>query len=69
MKAVKTFIQTCYSEILVANAEEGDEKDGAPAKVDSSSSDSPYLGGLGLKFKFPGDARKYVSAISHAEVS
>ena len=25
MKAVKTFIQTCYSEVLVANAEEGEE--------------------------------------------
>ena len=56
MKAVKTFVQTCYSEILVVNTEEGDEKDGAAPKADAS--ESPYLGGLGLKFKFPGDPRK-----------
>ena len=60
MKAVKTFVQTCYSEVLVANAEDGEEKDGGPAKVDNTASDSPYLGGLGRKLKFPGDPRKYV---------
>lgn len=60
MKAVKTFVQTCYSEILVANAEEGEYKDGTAAKADASSQESPYLGGLGLKFKFPGDPRKCV---------
>ncbi|KAI0343351.1 TBC-domain-containing protein [Trametopsis cervina] len=57
MKAVKSFVQTCYSEILVANAE-AEDRDGTVAKVDSGATDSLYLGGLGLKFKFPGDARK-----------
>lgn len=61
MKAVKTFVQTCYSEILVASASENDGKDGAGAKTEalpSSDPNSMYLGGLGLKFKFPGDPRK-----------
>jgi hypothetical protein len=62
MKAVKSFIQTCYSETLLASVE-GDEKDGGP-KVDTSSSESLYLGGLGLRFKYPGDPRKYVHATS-----
>lgn len=65
MKAVKTFVQTCYSEILVSNANaEADEKDGKEASGSKSEAlpatdqSSPYLGGLGLKFKFPGDPRK-----------
>ena len=75
MKAVKPFIKTCYSELLVANAtapENADEKegggaasskgDGAAAPEDggpsSPAADSMYLGGLGLKFKFPGDPKK-----------
>ena len=68
MKAVKGFVKTSYSELLVANAADGtDEKaaeaakaaeDGAPAAT--TSSESMYLGGLGLKFKFPGDPKKYV---------
>ncbi|KAH9893221.1 TBC-domain-containing protein [Cubamyces lactineus] len=73
MKAVKPFIKTCYSELLVANAtapENADEKEGgaASSKGDaaapedggpsSPATDSMYLGGLGLKFKFPGDPKK-----------
>ena len=63
MKAVKTFVQTSYSEILVAAANaEADGKEGASSvKMDAlpgSDLNSAYLGGLGLKFKFPGDARK-----------
>lgn len=65
MKAVKTFVQTCYSEILISNASaEADEKNGrepSTSKTEAlpaSDQNSPYLGGLGLKFKFPGDARK-----------
>ncbi|KIP03429.1 hypothetical protein PHLGIDRAFT_130142 [Phlebiopsis gigantea 11061_1 CR5-6] len=65
MKAVKTFVQTCYSEILISNASaEADEKNGrepSTSKIEAlpaSDQNSPYLGGLGLKFKFPGDARK-----------
>ncbi|KAI0796190.1 TBC-domain-containing protein [Abortiporus biennis] len=57
MKLVKGFVKSCYSEILVAA---GEEKEGE-AKVEDPSPDSPdymYLGGLGLKFKFPGDPKK-----------
>ena len=64
MKLVKPFVKTCYSELLVANAtapENGDEKtEGKTAESaqEGSASDSRYLGGLGLKFKFPGDPKK-----------
>ncbi|PSR80358.1 hypothetical protein PHLCEN_2v6743 [Hermanssonia centrifuga] len=61
MKSVKGFVKTCYSEMLVASGNEEDDRDGSVAKAESmagNSSDSMYLGGLGLKFKFPGDARK-----------
>lgn len=63
MKAVKGFVKTCYSEVLVANAisdAEG-EKDTSSTKIDEDggpSSESAYHGGLGLKFKFPGDPKK-----------
>ena len=58
MKTVKSFVQTCYSEILVAS-EDWDEKDkDLKTKLDSSGTESMHLGGLGLKFKFPGDPRK-----------
>ena len=59
MKAVKTFVQTCYSEILIANANDTDGKEKSEA-LPGSDPNSMYLGGLGLKFKFPGDARKCV---------
>ncbi|KIM88226.1 hypothetical protein PILCRDRAFT_95565 [Piloderma croceum F 1598] len=64
MKAVKTFVKTCYSEALVPTEssvgdnerEDGslisEEKDGSPPR------ESTYHGGLGLKFKFPGDPKK-----------
>jgi len=56
MKAVKGFVKTCYSEVLVA---ESDEKDpGKAAEAPPSEAESMYLGGLGLKFKFPGDPKK-----------
>ncbi|KZT70826.1 TBC-domain-containing protein [Daedalea quercina L-15889] len=59
MKLVKSFVKTCYSEVLVASTE-NEEKEAEAAKTDdnSSSSESSYLGGLGLKFKFPGDPKK-----------
>lgn len=63
MKAVKGFVKTCYSELLVANAtapDNGDEKAGDASKTDDTTGDSMYLGGLGLKFKFPGDPKKWV---------
>ncbi|KAI0761790.1 TBC-domain-containing protein [Trametes elegans] len=70
MKAVKPFVKTCYSELLVANAsapENVEEKDGAGGAKGSTqedgdpaspAADSLHLGGLGLKFKFPGDPKK-----------
>ena len=62
MKAVKGFVKTCYSEVLVsAGTGPAEEKDAS--KTDStvdSATESSYLGGLGLKFKFPGDPRKCV---------
>ena len=58
MKVVKPFVKTCYSEYLVASGND-EEKDAAKADSPAlSDSDSTYLCGLGLKFKFPGDARK-----------
>lgn len=68
MKTVKGFVKTCYSEMLVANASDStDEKsaEAAAAKAEEgavagTSSESMYLGGLGLKFKFPGDPKKCV---------
>ncbi|KAL6306255.1 TBC-domain-containing protein [Sparassis latifolia] len=65
MKAVKGFVKTCYSEVLVAAAEseEKGEKEGSSAaklaeEGSATSAESMYLGGLGLKFKFPGDPKK-----------
>ncbi|KAF7974120.1 hypothetical protein HWV62_13331 [Athelia sp. TMB] len=64
MKAVKTFVKTCYSEALVPDEssvgdnerEDGslisEEKEGAPPR------ETTYHGGLGLKYKFPGDPKK-----------
>ncbi len=64
MKAVKGFVKTCYSELLVASAsapENADEKAGDASKVEEGSpAESMHLGGLGLKFKFPGDPKKWV---------
>ena len=57
MKAVKSFVQTCYSEILISNASETDGKEKSEA-LPATDQNSMYLGGLGLKFKFPGDPRK-----------
>ncbi|KAK7033909.1 hypothetical protein VNI00_012533 [Paramarasmius palmivorus] len=54
MKQVKGFVKTCYSEVLVTSTETekeaGEEKD--------SAEESTYHGGLGLRFKFPGDPKK-----------
>ena len=62
MKAVKGFVKTCYSEILVSSTglEEGKDAAGNKADLDLTDPESLYLGGLGLKFKFPGDPKKCV---------
>lgn len=64
MRAMKVFVKTCYSEGLLAAAGEsvdekalpvGDESAGALSKDDAEPT---YHGGLGLRFKFPGDPKK-----------
>ena len=58
------------SEATGANASGGEVNGEAVKKVEGYAVDAvdgegdgevPYLGGLGLKFKFPGDAKKRVS--------
>jgi hypothetical protein len=66
MKTVKPFSRTCYSENLVLESspvadkerEDGSLIDGGQK---AGEGDAPaFHGGLGLKFKFPGDPKKYV---------
>ncbi|PPR07735.1 hypothetical protein CVT24_003733 [Panaeolus cyanescens] len=61
MKQVKTFVKTCYSEVLVSDsssAPENEREDGSLEEKEGGSQDIQYHGGLGLKFKFPGDPKK-----------
>ncbi|PFH46202.1 hypothetical protein AMATHDRAFT_70349 [Amanita thiersii Skay4041] len=64
MKAVKSFVKTCYSEALVSvssNVADNEREDGSlisEEKGDPRSREHPYHGGLGLRFKFPGDPKK-----------
>ena len=69
MKAMKSFVKTCYSEELLSagagtTAEIEQEKAGpdpstSPPANEKSTGDGPtFHGGLGLKFKFPGDPKK-----------
>ncbi|KAI5121866.1 hypothetical protein M0805_001074 [Coniferiporia weirii] len=68
MKAMKTFVRTCYSEELLAvGAVDAEHEKAAAADVTPGSGSSESIaqnaktefhGGLGLKFKFPGDPKK-----------
>jgi TBC1 domain family member 8/9 len=66
MKIVKTFVKTCYSEALLANSgsvAEKEREDGSLIMNEGEDGviDTPetsYHGGLGLKFRFPGDPKK-----------
>lgn len=63
MKLMKTFVRTCYSEHLIpvsSHVADNEREDGSliPEGEGASASEIKYLGGLGLKFKFPGDAKK-----------
>ncbi|PPQ85269.1 hypothetical protein CVT25_010042 [Psilocybe cyanescens] len=63
MKLVKTFVKTCYSEVLISdtsNAADNEREDGSliTDAADGSNPEISYHGGLGLKFKFPGDPKK-----------
>ncbi|KAJ3497556.1 hypothetical protein NLJ89_g10334 [Agrocybe chaxingu] len=63
MKLVKGFVKTCYSELLISetsNAGDNEHEDGSLITDEKSGSrqEVSYHGGLGLKFKFPGDPKK-----------
>jgi TBC1 domain family member 8/9 len=64
MKAVKGFVRTCYSEVLVSSSSsvtDNEREDGSlisEEKEDAAPRESTYHGGLGLRFKFPGDPKK-----------
>jgi TBC1 domain family member 8/9 len=66
MKAVKAFVKTCYSEALLSDSSsvaENEHEDGSLITEDAPGSSLPetaYHGGLGLRFKFPGDPKKSV---------
>jgi hypothetical protein len=68
MKTVKPFSKTCYSENLVLDAspvadkerEDGSLIDGGEKTVAGEGQSPAFHGGLGLRFKFPGDPKKYV---------
>jgi TBC1 domain family member 8/9 len=63
MKIVKSFVKTCYSEALVSDSSgvaENEREDGSLISNESSYLGVAYHGGLGLRFKFPGDPKKSV---------
>jgi len=65
MKQVKGFVKTCYSETLVlstGSGVEGEKEEAAGGEEkETSTEETTYHNGLGIKFKFPGDPKKYVS--------
>ena len=61
MKAVKGFVKAFHSEYLVSSVADNEREDGSlilETKEESPTSEPEYYGGLGLKFKFPGDSKK-----------
>jgi hypothetical protein len=64
MKAVKYFVKTCYSEALVpatSSVADNEREDGSLISEETEGSaprETTYQGGLGLRFKFPGDPKK-----------
>jgi hypothetical protein len=69
MKYVKTFARTLYSEVLIAPTSavtDAEREDGSLIDQDDDKGAGggevkrEYHGGLGLVFKFPGDAKKRV---------
>lgn len=69
MKTVKPFAKTCYSENLVLDSSPVADKEREDGSlIDSGEKagegNAPvFHGGLGLKFKFPGDPKKYVARL------
>ena len=64
MKQVKGFVKTCYSEVLISDSStvpDNEHEDGSLITAEKENSQEiSFHGGLGLKFKFPGDPKKYV---------
>ncbi|KAK0488526.1 rab-GTPase-TBC domain-containing protein [Armillaria novae-zelandiae] len=64
MKAVKGFVKTCYSEALVPTTSSVADQEREDGSLISQEKEHPeprettYHGGLGLRFKFPGDPKK-----------
>ena len=64
MKAVKSFVKTCYSEALVpteSSVADNEREDGSLIRKEKEvvlPKESTYHEGLGLKFKFPGNPKK-----------
>jgi hypothetical protein len=59
MKTVRGFAKTCFSESLITEpaTAENEERAGTSSATDGGD-EITYHGGLGLKFKFPGDPKK-----------
>ena len=70
MKAMKTFVKTCYTESLILsnNDRSNEREDGSFVIEDGVEGDGvggaigqpAFHGGLGFKYKFPGDPKKWV---------
>ena len=66
MKNVKPFSKTCYSENLVLDTSpvaDNEREDGSLIDGGEKTGEGhtpAFHGGLGLRFKFPGDPKKYV---------
>ncbi|KAG6897695.1 hypothetical protein C0992_012164 [Termitomyces sp. T32_za158] len=64
MKLVKQFVKTCYSETLVSDSSsvaDNEREDGSLISEEKDNAvprETTYHGGLGLRFKFPGDPKK-----------
>jgi hypothetical protein len=63
MKLVRIFSKTCYSEGLLSDSlspVENEREDGSLITEDKNGAapEISYHGGLGLKFRFPGDPKK-----------
>lgn len=64
MKAVKGFVKTCYSETLISmtsSVAEHEREDGSLISGNKEGTLPPevdFHGGLGLRFRFPGDPKK-----------
>ena len=60
MRRMRAFVRSCYSEHLVASAGAGAAAEDPEKDADGTRA---YLGGLGMRIKFPGDAKK--CALTH----